>query len=173
MGDIAERVAGRVVLLGKRIGEVNGLLHVSYKTESVQVLNLRIVQTSHLSQVVNYFISVWPRKVGRIALRPLLNVLRGVFQNEISISLIPSAQSTLSQARYHTLGKVSLSKTKACNNCPLVIGKSSQLPHHQGLSHPLPSFPQIQPSSSARLYANSAARLRAYIEIVTLNWSLG
>lgn len=25
IGDIAERVAGRVVLLGKRIGEVNGL----------------------------------------------------------------------------------------------------------------------------------------------------
>jgi hypothetical protein len=25
MGDIAERVAGRVVLFGKRIGEVNGL----------------------------------------------------------------------------------------------------------------------------------------------------
>lgn len=38
MGDIAERVAGRVVLLGKRIGEVNGLLHVSYKMESVQML---------------------------------------------------------------------------------------------------------------------------------------
>lgn len=38
MGDIAERVAGRVVLLGKRIGEVNGLLHVSYNIESVQLL---------------------------------------------------------------------------------------------------------------------------------------
>jgi len=53
-----------------------------------------------------------------------------------------------------------------------VRGKSNQLPHHQGLSIPL-LWAQIHPSSSAWLYANSAALLRAYIAIVTLNCSDG
>lgn len=30
IGDIAERVAGRVVLFGKRIGDMNGLTFISY-----------------------------------------------------------------------------------------------------------------------------------------------
>jgi hypothetical protein len=79
MGDIAERVAGRVVLFGKRIGDVNGLILISYIIESRSDVYLRIIKTSHLSQIVDYFILIRPRKTGRIVLRSLLKILRRVF----------------------------------------------------------------------------------------------
>lgn len=73
----------------------------------------------------------------------------------------------------HTVGKQSLSKTNAWRSCPQLRGITIQLPHHQGRSHLLPFFPHIHPSSSAILYANSAAWLNAYIAIVIRSWSLG
>lgn len=47
-----------------------------------------------------------------------------------------------------TLGKQSLSKTKACKSCPVAKGINSQLPHHHGLF-------LNQPSPSRALYVNS------------------
>lgn len=61
-----------------------------------------------------------------------------------------------------TLGKQSLSNTKACNNCPVANGINIQLPTQDGLFLNQPSFSSV-------LYVNSAALVAAYIAIVTLN----
>ena len=64
--------------------------------------------------------------------------------------------------RLYTLGKQSLSNTKACSSCPVANGINIQLPTHDGLFLNHPSF-------SKALYVNSAALVAAYMAIVTLN----
>jgi hypothetical protein len=171
-GEILEREGGKVWVFGKRIGEMKGLgSGVSEGWREWKRRDVRVVELSHLCETVYHLVGSWPGKIRWVVFWSGVHIGWGVLDDEIAVFLFtPSAiiqnlSSPSQKAIKHTFGKQSRSKTKACNNCPHVNGKSNQLPHHQGRSF----FPQIQPSSSARLYANSAARLKVYIAIVTLN----
>jgi hypothetical protein len=74
IGDIADSVAGSVVLLGKRIGDVKGLVLLAIDKMRIDI-NIRVIETSHLSETVNYLVVVRPREAGWIVLRPRLSIL--------------------------------------------------------------------------------------------------
>jgi len=74
IGDIADSLAGSVVLFGKRIGDVKGLVLLAIESKRIDI-NIRVIETSHLSEAVNYFVVVRPREAGWIVLWPRLSVL--------------------------------------------------------------------------------------------------
>ena len=86
IGDMAESVLGRVVLFGKRMGEVSGLTRLA-GLQLTWDCHLRVVETCHLRKAIDYFVPVWPWKGGGVVFRSELNVLRRVLEDEITIGL--------------------------------------------------------------------------------------
>ena len=93
-----------------------------------------------------------------------MDIVGGMVEDEVAVGLglLIEDELVVLQVREGTLGKHSLSKTKACSNCPQAKGINIQLPHHHGLflNHP---------SSSNALYANSNDLVATYIAIVIRN----
>lgn len=73
----------------------------------------------------------------------MLDVVWGIFENEISVGLVRGKIDAFQQsidAIEPTFGTESLSKRKACRSCAVLSGINIQLPHHHGLSLNQPSF---------------------------------
>lgn len=170
IGDMEARVDGRVWELGNRMGEMKGLSQladawlwpVHKPTDSSSVPSQPNYRRYRIVLAMEDVLGNQWDDVGCIEANSGVSSL----QKTAKVSINESYHIT---PRIRTAGKQSLSNTKVCSNWPNANGISNQLPHHHGLSHALPLFPHIHPSSSARLYVTSAARLRTYMAIVILS----
>lgn len=112
-----------------------------------------IAETRYFRERVDNGGGVWPREGRGVGVGAALNVVGGMGEDELAIGLEGGLMLMGSEnAGYgrRTSGKQSLSKTKACNSCPVASGISIQLPNHHGLF-------LNQPSVSNALYVNSRA----------------
>ena len=86
-GEILVREGGRAVLLGKRMGEMNGLWFLVRAGEGGRREDIRIIELSHLGEAVYHLVGPWPGEIRRIIVWSGIDVCGGVLYDEIAICL--------------------------------------------------------------------------------------